>query len=107
MSINEISCIDLKKRLDGGGEIVIIDVRESDELVISKLDNAIHIPLQDIPVKLASLDKDKEYAVLCRAGVRSAHATQYMIDQGFKHVFNIVGGINQWAIDINPNLKIF
>lgn len=79
--------------------IEIIDVREDEEVAQGMIENAKHIPLGDIPEKVAELDKEKDYVLVCRSGRRSLNASKYMEEQGFK-VQNMKGGMLEWEGDV-------
>ena len=86
---------------------MIIDVREPHELAISKLEQAVNIPLEQLVEAMPKLDRDRELVVICKSGSRSARATNLLRDAGFKLVFNLAGGINAWATEIDPSLPIY
>lgn len=90
-----------------GDDLILLDVREKFELEISRLPNIVHIPLSRLPTTLGSLDKDAEIIVICRTGRRSGHATDYLRDQGFRKARNLVGGMNAWARDVDPNTQTY
>ncbi|QQP69346.1 rhodanese-like domain-containing protein [Carnobacterium sp. CS13] len=73
----------------------LIDVREDHEFSAGHLKEAIHIPLNDLPENLDSLDKNKEYYIMCHSGGRSATASHYLADAGYQ-VVNVMGGISAW-----------
>lgn len=75
----------------------ILDVREPDELDEIAVEGAIHVPLGSLPAEAAGLPRDREILVLCRSGVRSAYATQYLLGSGITAVRNIRGGVIAWA----------
>jgi len=106
-AVREIAPVELKKRLDAGEEIVIIDVREPRELEICKLANTIHIPLGFLPERIKELDgyKDKEVVVYCLAGGRSHKAAGFLNASGFKSVYNLAGGILAWADQVDPTIQ--
>ncbi|NER00085.1 MAG: rhodanese-related sulfurtransferase [Cyanothece sp. SIO2G6] len=87
----------------------LIDVREPDEWAIVHLDDFILCPLSQFEQWSASilerLDPATETIVMCHHGVRSAYMCQWLQDQGFTHVKNLVGGIDAYAIAIDPNLR--
>jgi len=105
--VPEISVAELKKRLDAGEELVILDIREPHELRISKLNNTFHIPLADLADRLEELKdiKEKEIVIYCRSGRRSGIATTFMQEEGFRSVFNLKGGINAWSDEIDPSVQ--
>ena len=100
--LEEIEPIDLKKRLDQGEELFILDVREPEEVAIASLQGAKHIPMGDIPSRLTELDPDREIIVVCHHGVRSAQVAMYLGRMGFEHVINLAGGIDAWSLDADP-----
>ncbi len=75
----------------------ILDVREPHELVEISVPGAIHIPLGSLPAESSSLPRDRELLVLCRSGVRSAYATQFLLASGFERTRNVTGGVIAWA----------
>ncbi|ART77692.1 rhodanese-like domain-containing protein [Sutcliffiella horikoshii] len=93
--IQTISTDELKKKLDAGEELYLVDVREDEEIEMGKIKQAEHIRMGDIPENLDKLDKDKEYIVICRSGRRSENVCHYLQDQGYK-VRNMVGGMLEW-----------
>jgi rhodanese-related sulfurtransferase len=98
----EIEPVDLKKRLDQGETVFILDVREPEEVAIASLPGAKHIPMGDIPSRLTELDPDREIIVVCHHGVRSAQVAMYLARMGFEHTVNLSGGIDAWSQDADP-----
>jgi rhodanese-related sulfurtransferase len=90
----DITVEDLKKRLEGGEELNLIDVREEHEYEADNL-GAYLIPLGDLPGRLSELDglKDQEVLIHCRSGARSDKAKHFLIANGFQNVRNVLGGI--------------
>jgi len=96
-----ISPKELKTRLDTGDKPVLLDVREEWEYSLAKLDGSILIPLGTLPQSLAQLNRDSEIIAICHHGMRSADATNFLLQQGFQNVKNLVGGINAWSIQVD------
>lgn len=95
---DEISPKDLQEKLAGEGSgIVLLDVREHDEVAECRIPKSVHIPLADVNRRLKELDPQKEIVVYCAAGVRSARAAGVLDKAGFKKVKNLKGGIRSWA----------
>lgn len=94
----------LAEAMKNGGTPYLLDVREPQELHISKLDGAVLIPLGQLPGRLAEIDPERETVVFCRTGARSAYAVELLRGAGYRHVKNLVGGINAWAREIDPDL---
>tara|TARA_Y100001935_G_scaffold114118_1_gene94587 strand:- start:979 stop:1293 length:315 start_codon:yes stop_codon:yes gene_type:complete len=103
--IKEIQVKELKDSLDKK-ELKLIDVREIEEYAICNIEPSVHIPMNKIPSHLEKLDKDTRYAIICHSGVRSHNVCFYLQNHGFK-VRNVVGGIHQWALEIDDTMKIY
>ena len=80
---------------------VVIDVRTPEEYAGGYIRGAINIDYRaaDFRDKIVKLDKDKQYIVYCRTGVRSSEARDIMEEIGFKHVINMTGGITEWEAE--------
>ena len=91
------------------GLVKVIDVREKAELKHGMIDNAIHIPMQTIPDKLATLGHDKNNTVIlvCRSGKRSHQVGQFLEQAGFTDVINLAGGMNAWATYVDSNMTVY
>ncbi|MFM8996325.1 MAG: rhodanese-like domain-containing protein [Bacteroidota bacterium] len=93
----DISVIELKKRLDAGEKINLIDVREQFEYDEFNLGGEL-IPLGTLPGKLEDLEtmRDEEVIVHCRSGARSGTAKIFLTQSGFTNVRNLIGGVLDW-----------
>ncbi|HVT13546.1 MAG TPA: rhodanese-like domain-containing protein [Fimbriimonadaceae bacterium] len=100
----EITVKQLQEELASDHPPIVVDVREAEELEISRLSAYVHIPMMELPNRLSELDKEAAYVILCRSGSRSARVTVYMLQSGFKHVRNVAGGINRWASEIDSRV---
>lgn len=108
MQIEEISVRQLQGKMENGSRPVLLDVREPEELEISKIP-ATSIPLAELITRYTELEehKDDEIVVICRSGSRSAQACYYLQNKGFSNVKNLRGGINEWAREIDPSLPTY
>lgn len=106
MAIPEVSVHELKAKLDQKDDFLLLDVREPFEYQIAKISGSKLIPLGELSNRLAELDtnKAKEIVVHCKSGGRSAKAVELLLKSGFKNVFNVVGGINEWSTKIDPSV---
>ena len=102
-STTEISAVDLKKRLDRGDALKIVDVREPHEYEISRIAGSTLIPLGDIPKRYVELDPSDEIVVHCKVGGRSAKAADFLRSKGFTKVLNLTGGILDWSDKVDPS----
>lgn len=105
MSDIEISAKDLRKLLQDGTPLTLIDVREPDEHATCCIKGARLIPLNDLPAHACELDKTKLIVLHCHHGVRSMRALQFLKTQGFTNIKNLVGGIDAWAEECEPEMN--
>ena len=102
--IAEISPQELKQKLDENESVLLLDVREPLEYDIVHLEDARLIPLNTLPHHIDSLPSDQEIIVYCHHGQRSLYAAAYLQQNGFTDAKNLIGGIDQWAVEIDPTL---
>jgi rhodanese-related sulfurtransferase len=76
--------------------VQLLDVREEEEFQQMFIPGALLIPLGELPDKIENLDRNKHYVVYCRSGIRSLKAVHWMLENGFKKVQNLTGGILAW-----------
>ncbi len=87
-----------------GGPFHFLDVRDPVEQQVSALPGALNIPIERLGHRLDELDREQNYVVFCRTGVRSARGVHLMLDSGFEHVYNLAGGINAWAEQVDQSM---
>jgi len=102
-STTEITAVDLKKRLDRGDKLTIVDVREPHEYQINKISGSLLIPLGDIPKRYVELDPNDELITQCKVGARSAKAADFLRSKGYTKVLNLKGGIVDWIDKVDPS----
>ncbi len=100
-----ISCEALKKKIDKREELILLDVRERWEHGMVNLTNSVLMPLRELKNGISKLDKNKVVVVLCHTGDRSNYAARYLLQNGFRTVKNLEGGINAWATRIDQSMK--
>jgi len=101
--IPEIQVEELKRRLDAGDDLFVLDVREPHEYQICNINGHL-IPLGDLPKRVNELDSSREIVAHCRSGVRSGKAVAFLQQAGFKKVRNLAGGILAWADRVDPKM---
>ena len=94
---------ELKRRLDAGDDIFVLDVREPHEYQIANLGGHL-IPLNDLPKRVSELDASRVIVVHCKMGGRSAKAVDFLRQSGFSNVHNLAGGITAWAERVDPKV---
>lgn len=107
--VRQMSPQTLKERLNEGDDLVILDVREPHEWEISNLEDlgAFLIPKGDVVSRMSELDTSREMVVHCRSGARSADVIQELQQHGFKKLWNLDGGINRWAKEIDTSIPTY
>jgi adenylyltransferase/sulfurtransferase len=103
----DITPAELSQRLASGEDIVLIDVREPYEWSAGHIEGATHIPMNQVPQRLADIPKDKEVVMICRSGGRSGHVQQHLLGaQGYTRVLNLTGGMQRWAREVDPSIRV-
>ncbi|MEM9158873.1 MAG: molybdopterin-synthase adenylyltransferase MoeB [Verrucomicrobiota bacterium] len=93
------------KRLLDETEAMLVDVREPFEFDICSIDGSLKIPMNSIPSNLDRLPKDKHILFHCHHGGRSMNVVKYLRQNGYENTTNVAGGIDAWAIEIDPSLQ--
>ena len=92
--------------MESNAKVRLIDCREEDEYAICKIDQAELLPLSnfpnDYPVRLP--DKNETILIYCHHGMRSLRAAEYLTQLGYTNVINLQGGIEAWALEVDPNV---
>ncbi|MGH9518121.1 MAG: rhodanese-like domain-containing protein, partial [Terriglobales bacterium] len=101
--IPQMSVKELKERRDAGEDVFVLDVREPYEYQICNLGGTL-IPQNDVPQRLAELDREREIVVQCRTGGRSQRIAEFLQQAGYAKVKNLAGGIQAWATEIDPSM---
>jgi rhodanese-related sulfurtransferase len=100
--VAEISATDFQSRRCAGA--VLLDVRNDWEIALAPVPDAVHIPMDQVPERLAELDPGRETVVICRSGGRSLRVAQFLERQGFKSVANLTGGVLAWSREVDPSI---
>lgn len=104
MAFRNLSVADADARARAG-DVTLVDVRPPDERAISAV-SAPFVGLEDGGLeRLLALPKDTPLAFLCHHGGRSAQAAMYFAQQGFADLYNVVGGIDAWSLDVDPTIS--
>ncbi|MDT8067708.1 MAG: molybdopterin-synthase adenylyltransferase MoeB [Terriglobia bacterium] len=103
VNIPEIQPQELKRRLDAGEDIFVLDVREPHEYQICNIGGYL-IPLGDLPKRVSELETSREIVAHCKSGVRSGKAVDFLQKAGFGKVKNLAGGILAWSEQVDPTV---
>jgi len=101
----DLTPAELKRRLESHEPLVLLDVRQDWETRLCRLDNALHIPIEEIELRSEELDPAAEIVVYCHQGVRSAAAAEYLRGLGFVNARNLAGGLDAWARTVDPSMR--
>jgi phage shock protein E len=98
MSFKDLTPEEFKQAIENDANAVILDVRTEGELAEGYVPGYQQINIMDpnFTHRVMSLDKSKNYYVYCRSGGRSVSACQFMVNQGFQNVHNLLYGIQGW-----------
>jgi rhodanese-related sulfurtransferase len=102
----DITPRELAAKLQNGEDVVMVDVREPHEWNAGHVEGAHHIPLSQVPKRLGEIPKDREVVMICRSGARSEHARHFLAQSGFSRVKNLVGGMQRWAREVDPSVRV-
>ncbi len=107
MNIPEINVNDLNLKFTNNENFILLDVRTDQEVFISKIQGSIHIPMNDVPLRLDELNKEKEIVVQCKSGKRSAKVCEFLLNNNFSNVKNLKGGIIAWSEEIDSSIIVY
>ena len=102
----EISCQQTKTLLDGDAPPLLVDCREQSEHDTVSIAAAVLMPMSEIATRVGELAgrEGEHVVVLCHHGGRSAQVAMWLRGQGFDNTQSMAGGIDQWAVEIEPGM---
>ena len=103
----EVTPQEVKRRVDAGAAVHLIDCREPHEFQIARIEGAELIPMRGIPAELGALESRSQQGTLivyCHHGVRSMRVVQWLREQGIEACQSMSGGIDAWSIAIDPSV---
>jgi adenylyltransferase/sulfurtransferase len=89
--------------MDAGEDVFLLDVREPHEYAIANLGGKL-MPMNEVPQRLAEVDRDREIVIHCHHGMRSQRVAEFLQQSGYTGVVNLAGGIHAWANEIDPKM---
>lgn len=101
--MQQIGPQELRSWLDENGPL-LLDVREPWEVECCALPGSVHMRMSEIPTRWAELEATRPVVCICHHGGRSLQVALYLEQRGFRDVFNLAGGIDAWAREIDPTL---
>ncbi|MEO8808552.1 MAG: rhodanese-like domain-containing protein [Burkholderiaceae bacterium] len=92
----------------GATALLLLDVREDWEVKLAPVTvsglRCVHIPMNDIPSRLAELDPAQPVVCICHHGARSAQVVAFLERQGFDAVYNLAGGSDAWSMQVDASV---
>ena len=101
--IPQLSVKELKRRMDAGESLFILDVREPFEYRIANIGGKL-IPQNEVPERIGEIDRNQEIIVQCKSGGRSQRIAEFLKQSGFANVANLAGGILAWSDEVDPRV---
>ena len=105
----EITASEVKRRLDAGEKLHLIDVREPNEFAIARIEGNDLIPMRQVPAELQTLEAraiEAPLIVFCHHGVRSLNVVSWLRGQGLEACQSMAGGIDAWSAVIDPSVPM-
>lgn len=109
--LRELSVQDVRRLIDTAeaeAAPVLLDVREPWEFSLAAIRttgaDTLHIPMREIPARLAEIDPRRTVICVCHHGMRSLQVAHFLLQQGFEEVINLQGGIDAWSEQVDPNV---
>lgn len=81
---------------------LMLDVREPHEWQFCHIEGSVHMPMRSVPARLEELDRDAPIVCVCHHGGRSMQVAMFLERAGFAKLYNLQGGVNAWAGEIDP-----
>ena len=102
----EINCQSVKARLNAGESFVLLDCREAGEHALVHIAGDRLLPMSEMMARRGELEphRDEPIVVYCHLGMRSRDVAAWLRQQGFAQAQSMTGGIEQWAVEIDPTL---
>ena len=107
-AVSSLTADELKERLDSGARLQIIDIREPHERSLFKFDRTLAVPFGQLARRIDEFDPDGDLVLVCKIGLRSAHAIRALKRAGYRGpMYNLEGGVNAWARRFDPSMVVY
>lgn len=85
----------------------LLDVREAWEHDVCRIDGSTLVPMGSLPMRLQEVDREIPVVCICHHGARSARVAMWLMHQGFADVYNLSGGVDAWARQVDTAMPIY
>jgi adenylyltransferase/sulfurtransferase len=102
----EISCREVKSRLERGEMLLLLDCREEDEYHVARINGATLLPMSELADRVSEIEpwKQESIVVHCHMGIRSLRVANWLREQGFQYVQSMAGGIDAWSEEVDRSV---
>ncbi|HTA39777.1 MAG TPA: rhodanese-like domain-containing protein [Candidatus Acidoferrales bacterium] len=100
----EMDVAELERWKQQGKEYTLLDVRLASELDLASVPGALHIPMRDVQARIREIPRDRPVVVMCHVGERSARIARFLVTDGFAEVYNLEGGIDDYALRVDQSV---
>ena len=104
MTVQSLSVQDFQAWREAGKELVLLDVREDNEVAFANIAGHTHIPMNLVPLRHNELPDDLPIVVYCHHGMRSLQVAMFLEHAGFENLYNLSGGIEAWSSQIDASV---
>jgi len=91
----------------GRAKPLLLDVREAWEWEAARIEGAQHIPMREVPARLAEIDRNRDVVAVCHHGGRSQQVAMFLEKSGFAKVHNLQGGVDGWSRSVDPSVPLY
>ncbi|HEX2333365.1 MAG TPA: rhodanese-like domain-containing protein [Burkholderiales bacterium] len=91
----------------GRDKPLLLDVREPWEWETARIEGSQHVPMREVPVRLAEIDRQREVVAICHHGGRSQQVAMFLEKNGFSKVHNLQGGVDAWSRTVDPAVPLY
>jgi rhodanese-related sulfurtransferase len=91
----------------GRAKPLLLDVREAWEWDAARIEGAQHIPMREVPARLAEIDRSRDVVAVCHHGGRSQQVAMFLEKSGFANVHNLQGGVDGWSRSVDPSVPLY
>ena len=98
----DVTAVTLRDELARGEKVVLVDVREDWEVELCRIPGSLHVPLAELPGRMAELEPGARVVAICHKGARSLQAARYLQANGFAGARSLQGGVDAWAVNVDP-----
>lgn len=105
--MRDLAPAQLEQRLAEPEAPLLLDVREPWEFDYCRIEGSVLVPMGTIPAEYPHLDSARETVVICHHGVRSRQVAHFLERVGFDNIFNLAGGVDAWAREVDVHMKTY